>query len=92
MLTLIEGMAAGLPCVSTHVGGVPEILSHGENAWLCDAGDDQAIAHALKELAGDRRMRQSFGAAGRQVAIHRFSEQRMLQKYQQLFSDVLSRR
>ena len=43
---ILEAMAAGLPIVSTNVGGIPEILPQ-ESAWLCPPGDADALARAM---------------------------------------------
>jgi len=50
---LLEAMAVGVPVVATRVGGIPEIVSHGESALLIAPGDRDGMAAALeKVLAG----------------------------------------
>jgi phosphatidylinositol alpha-1,6-mannosyltransferase len=55
---IIEAMARGLPCISTRVGGVPEIL---DDAWLVPAGDEVAMGKAILDLvrSPDEYARQS---------------------------------
>ncbi len=50
---LIEAMAAGVPCVSTRIGGVPEILADGRAGALVESGDARALANAIGELLLD---------------------------------------
>ena len=66
-LTLIEGMAAGLPIVSTDVGGVREVVVEEETALLAAAGDDAALARRLQQLLADNDLRRRLGSAGRRL-------------------------
>jgi glycosyltransferase involved in cell wall biosynthesis len=87
-LTLIEGMAAGLPVVSTDVGGVAEIVVDRATGRLAPAGDDQALAGCLLALADDPAERSRLGANGRDRAAELFSEQQMHRQYQELFDEM----
>ncbi len=64
-LAILEGMAVGLPVVSTRVGGVPEVVVDGETGLLVADGDAQALGRAVLELARDAELRRRFGEAGR---------------------------
>jgi len=50
---LLEAMAAGVPVVATRVGGIPEIVSHGESALLIKPGDTAAMQGSLTKLLED---------------------------------------
>ena len=56
-VAIMEAMAAGLPIVSTAVGGVGEAVTDGENGILVPAADPQALAAAILRVAGDDELR-----------------------------------
>lgn len=88
-LTLIEAMAAGLPVVSTDVGGVREIVEHAVTGFLAPAGDDAALRDALVTIAASSDRREHFAAAARNRAEDRFSERQMMDAYRRVYDDML---
>lgn len=91
-VTLIEGMAAGRPVVSTAVGGVPEIVADGETGLLAPAGDVDALARAVVELLRDPARRRAMGQAGRESVRARFSAGRLVGDVERLYTELLSAR
>lgn len=49
---LLEAMATGIPCISTDVTGIPEVVRDGETGLLCRAGHVDDLARALRTVAG----------------------------------------
>lgn len=72
-LAMMEAMATGLPVVGTRVGGVPDLILHGESGYLVDRADINAIASAVRGLLQDAGLRQRMGAASRERVVQRFS-------------------
>jgi glycosyltransferase involved in cell wall biosynthesis len=70
---VMEAMAAGLPVVSTAVGGVPEMVREGVTGFLVAEHQPAALADVLARLLGDRALARSFGATGRQHAAEVFA-------------------
>ena len=56
----LEAMAASLPLVGTRVGGIPELISHGENGFLCNPADPEDLAQKINVL-----LESDFRALGR---------------------------
>jgi len=71
--SVLEAMSAGLPCVSTPVGGIPEAVLDGKTGYLVEAGDVPALANALAKLVRDESMRLEMGNAGRELLEEKFN-------------------
>jgi glycosyltransferase involved in cell wall biosynthesis len=61
-IAIIEALAAGLPVISTPVGGTPELITDGIEGFLVSPGDVPALAARLAQLLGDAALRQAMGA------------------------------
>lgn len=55
-LVLCEAMSAGVPVVASAVGGIPEIVEHGECGFLFERGDGDALRNYVVQLADDREL------------------------------------
>lgn len=89
-LTLLEAMSAGLPVVTTAVGGNPEVVEDGVTGLLAGRGDDEGLAGALVRLLGDGALRERMGEAGRARAHERFDQGRMIRAYRAVYDQLLS--
>jgi len=77
---ILEGMASGLPVVSTCVGGIPEVLKNGENGFLVNPNDPPAFANAIEILAKSRELRQGLGKKGKKLVVKNFDLEENTQK------------
>jgi glycosyltransferase involved in cell wall biosynthesis len=87
-LTLIEAMAAGLPVVSTDVGGVAEVVSPGDTGLLAPAGDGAALADHVLALAGSPDLRAEMGRRGALRATEVFAEEQMHAAYRACYEEM----
>jgi glycosyltransferase involved in cell wall biosynthesis len=71
-IAVLEGMAAGLPVVTTPVGGVQDIFADGVNGLLVLPGDPAALAQAISSLLDDADLRLAMGEANRCKALAEF--------------------
>jgi glycosyltransferase involved in cell wall biosynthesis len=55
-LTVLEALAAGIPVVASAIGGLPEIVAHGDTGLLVPPSDAGALRQALEDVTGGRRL------------------------------------
>jgi glycosyltransferase involved in cell wall biosynthesis len=67
-IALVEAMAQGRPVVVTEVGGLPEVVEHGQHGLVVRAEDPDALGDAILTLLQDAGLRQRFGEAARRRA------------------------
>jgi len=72
---LMEAMAASLPCVSTRLAGVPEMVINGETGLLCEEKQPEALAGLLAALLGDPTRCEQMGKAGLLHARKNFAKE-----------------
>jgi glycosyltransferase involved in cell wall biosynthesis/O-antigen/teichoic acid export membrane protein len=87
-LSLVEAMAAELPCVSTTVGVAPEVIRHGHNGWLIPVRDPAALSAALHKAIEQRDALPSIGAAARRAVAGRFHIDEVARRYLDLFREA----
>jgi glycosyltransferase involved in cell wall biosynthesis len=82
-------MSAGVPVVASEVGGLPEIIRHGENGLLVD-NTPQAIAAAVRLLLDDHAFARRVGDAARRTVMKRFTVDQMVRRTMEVYRQVLS--
>jgi glycosyltransferase involved in cell wall biosynthesis len=78
-LTVSEAMNHGVPVVASNVGGIPEMIRHGENGFLCKPGDETEIASAVEILLNDEGKRGEMGRRSREIFFSEFAPEKCLQ-------------
>ena len=69
---LMEAMSMEIPCVSTWITGVPELIRNGVDGLLVAPSDDKSFADAVAQLSNDCELRRGIGQAGRERILDRF--------------------
>ena len=77
-MSVLEAMAAGMPVISTPVGGIPSAIEHGVEGYLVTPGDSDALAEAIRGLLVDRDACRQMGEAARAKAIVKFSAEKVI--------------
>jgi glycosyltransferase involved in cell wall biosynthesis len=91
-IVAIEAMAAGKPVVVSDCGGLPTLVTQGENGLLFPAGETGLLQTSLAKLLASPEMRRSLGAAGRKKAETGYTWEKVAQSYLELFAFADSRR
>lgn len=90
--TLTEAMVLGKPVIATDVGGMPEIVEHGETGLIVPRRNSQALADAIIDLLNDPTKATRFGQAGQQRVETLFPMKKMQSQtialYEQLSSNL----
>jgi L-malate glycosyltransferase len=88
-LAALEAMACGVPAVATNVGGVPELVTHGEDGYLEAVGDIAAQSAQVMALLSDARLHETMAKAARDTAVSRFCTDHIIPLYEKYYEDVL---
>jgi L-malate glycosyltransferase len=90
-LAALEAMACGVVPVATRVGGVPELITDGEDGYLEAVGDIAAQAARVVALLSDDALHWRLAKAGRWNAGERFCTDRIIPLYERYYTDVVNR-
>jgi glycosyltransferase involved in cell wall biosynthesis len=88
--SILEAMACGRPVIATKVGGNPELVQHGETGYLVAPFAPEEVASAGQILASHPYLRHRMGARARSDAEAVFSLSAMVERYENLYTDLLS--
>jgi glycosyltransferase involved in cell wall biosynthesis len=89
---LLEAMASGLPVVASAVGGMLDLVDSGHTGLLVPPSDPHALAAALDSLAADPWRARAIGAAARCEVLSRYSFERMVRAFEDLYQSELDAR
>lgn len=89
-VAILEAMALGRPVVATGVGGVPELLTDGENGVLVPAGYPKALAEAINELLGSPRMQAQMGKSAAATVAAGYGLEPMVRAFEDIYRRVLA--
>jgi N-acetyl-alpha-D-glucosaminyl L-malate synthase BshA len=89
-LVALEAMACGVVPVATNVGGVPELITNGEDGFLENVGDVRAQAARVVSLLRDDDLHYRMAKAGRWNAAERFCTDKIIPQYEKYYEQVLN--
>ena len=91
-ITLLEAMAAGLPCIATAVGGNPEVVEDGVTGFLVPHENPQSLAQKILFLAQDADMARTMGNAGRRRVAELFDIRQTASRYVECYRSLVARK
>ena len=89
-LAALEAQACEVPVVATRIGGIPEVITDGETGFLSSIGDTEKMADDALKFVKDDEMRRAFGLRGRELAISRYSSEKIIPQYINFYEKILS--
>lgn len=88
----LEAMMRGTAVVASDIGGLTEIVRHGQTGLLVPPSDPDALAAALLELLRERESAERMGQAGREVALAHFSVSTAADRFLRLYATICRNR
>ena len=88
----LEAMASGRPVIASAVGGIPEIVTDGEDGLLVPPGDAGALARAVSRVLGDPALARRLGERARRTAVERFGFHRLSAETADLYGSLVGGR
>jgi N-acetyl-alpha-D-glucosaminyl L-malate synthase BshA len=89
-LSALEAMACEVPVISSSVGGLPELVVHGETGYIAEIGDVERMAKYAIELLSNNTRREMFAKAGRKRAVENFDIDEIVGVYERHYERVLN--
>jgi glycosyltransferase involved in cell wall biosynthesis len=84
-IVLMEAMAMEIPCVTTRITGIPELIRSDVDGILVAPSDEEELAGAIRRLAEDPDLRKSLGQAGRKRVIDKYHLGRNTERLAEIF-------
>lgn len=88
-LVALEAMSCEVPVVATNVGGIPEVVIHGETGFLGNLGDVQTMAKYVLRILKDQNLQANMAAAARRRAVEVFDQMKIVPLYEKYYEKVL---
>lgn len=84
---LLEAMDAGIPIITTRVGGNTELVKDGENGLLVEYGDTSALSGAIDRVLSERQLKKQLAARAKET-LERFRKERMLRELADMLQSI----
>ncbi len=89
-LSLLEAMAMAKPVVATRVGGIPEVVIHGQTGLLVPPWNSRFLAEGILFLLRNSHVAKQMGGKGREQIAKMFTFKQTIARYEQLYSECMS--
>ncbi|HEV7858172.1 MAG TPA: N-acetyl-alpha-D-glucosaminyl L-malate synthase BshA, partial [Pyrinomonadaceae bacterium] len=91
-LAALEAMACEVPVIASRVGGIPEVVTDGENGYLSAVGDVEKMSADAARLLADEELRLQMGRRARESAVSLYNTERVIPQYIEFYERVLAAR
>jgi len=91
-VSLIEAQSAYIPVVSTNVGGVEDIVIHGETGFITEVNEVKLFAEYVVKLIEDKSLRDRMGKSGYDNVVKRYSKKRLINDMRNLYLSFLEKK
>jgi len=91
-VSLIEAQASGVPVVTTNVGGVADVVQHGETGFIVDGFEPATFAEKLELLIENKEIREKMSQNGWNYVEHKFHYRRLCSEVADLYHELLAKK
>jgi len=88
-LSALEAMSCSVPVVATNIGGIPEVVAHGDTGYIAELGDVQRMAKYCVELLSNPKKLNIFSENARKRAVEKFDISLIVPQYEALYEEAL---
>ncbi|RMD94387.1 MAG: N-acetyl-alpha-D-glucosaminyl L-malate synthase BshA [Calditrichaeota bacterium] len=89
-LVALEAQACGVPVIATNIGGLPEVVAHGETGFLLPVGEIASMAEKAVQLLTNAELYNSFKQRARDRAVKCFDKKIIIPQYEAFYEEVLT--
>ena len=90
-LSALEAMACELPVIASSVGGLPELVIHGETGYIAEIGDIERMTKYAIDLLSNEVKYKMFAAESRKRAVEMFNIKIIVDEYEQYYNYILTK-
>ncbi len=87
---VLEAMASGVPAIGSRIGGIPDLIRHGETGWLFESGNEADFQDAVRQALSSPQNLKEKGENSRSVARSQFSPEQIALRHLQAYREILS--
>lgn len=89
-MVVLEAMASGVPVIGSRIGGIPDLIRHGETGWLFESGNEADFQDAVRQALSSPQNLKEKGENSRSVARSQFSPEQIALRHLQAYREILS--
>jgi L-malate glycosyltransferase len=90
-LAALEAQSCEVPVIATRIGGIPEVVTDGESGFLSEVGDVAKMGADALTLLRDENLRRAFGEKGRDLAVTRYSTEKIIPQYIAFYEKIVNK-
>ena len=88
-LFIYESMVSGIPVIATNVGGIPELIKHGETGYLFKKSDYKALARHIINMVENPKKRMEMGRKARHFIMRYAYAPKIAKKKKSIFQELI---
>ena len=90
-LVMLEAMASGIPVVAFESGGIPQLITHGENGLLCEEKDVKTLAENINKVLYEKDTREVLIKNGNKT-VKEYDYKEIAKRYSKIYSEAMNKR